>query len=302
MSTQLQTFYNSTALPDSTVSGQVAIRKFTEAYAEAGNDTTITAHPSAAGTTSITAYPLQTNSVQSSNAINAGWIFNVSGVDGIGSTSGALRVIPAGTWRIVVNTGVPVAGTATGTLSVTFTSYIYRVQSGGARVLLGSATSTAVASNAIAAAVGNCESNPSLSEVVLLAGETVMVGYVVNCTQVAGLLGATVAGNIIFALNTVTGIIVPAPGIRTRYPQTLADTTPSVTDTLSALSFKRRTLIDTAAVTDTLSRTTAYKRTLTDAAAVTETIKTVSIFNRTLTDNLSGGTTTYVRPVLIFEE
>ena len=283
MPTTAQTFYYSTGAKDFAAAGEVDIRKMVEA-AGAENATTYTNHPAAAGTTSITIDPYSITSTQSDIRANLGWAINAAGTDGIASAAQALRVIAAGNWGFVLGAVVPVAGTGTGTLAAYYIVSVYRVSVTGVRTLLFSATSASISSNALQATGNYLAASSTQPEIVLAAGETLHLGYLAVCTQVAGLLGAVVAGNINWLMGSAsTYLSVPAPGVRTRYPQGLADSA-SITDTLKGLTLKVRNLNDSAPISDTLTRKGIYARALSDAAPITDALGRVYQGARALAD------------------
>lgn len=173
------------------------IRKLAESV-PALDSTTICSHPSSAGTTQITLDPYTTRSTAGDNRDVFGWAVNQSGADGMESTASRKRRIRAGDWVFTMRLGLPAAGTGTGSLTGSFSARVYRVGPSptfARTILFTTALSTTVASSGLGAATGTCSVTQSVvPEVLLEAGETIAIGYLSNVVQVAGLLGATVAG------------------------------------------------------------------------------------------------------------
>lgn len=219
MGTTSQTFFYSTTEQDFTASGEVDIRKLLET-APGSNATTVCTHPNAAGTTSITLDPYTNSSTQSDIRANAGWAVNRGGTDGMQATTAAKRAIPAGVWSFDISAALPIAGTATGTLTLTVSAAVYRVSSAGARTLLfttGDSNSIQSTGLATAAGVLTCSST-SQPVIVLDQDETIHAGLLSKLVQVAGLLGATVSGVATFTVGTATQpVTLPSPGVRTQY-------------------------------------------------------------------------------------
>ena len=305
MGTTAQTLYLSTAAKDFVAANEVDIRKLV-VTAGASVSTTITAHGSAASTTSITLDPYSTSSIASDIRTNLGWALNRLGVDGAESTATALRTVPAGAWTFTLGVNVPMGATGTGALSVTYSVAVYRVSSAGARTLLFTAVSAAVASNSAGAGTGYpIATSAAQPEYVLLDSESIEVGYLSTCVQTAGLLGAVVAGNVTWSMGDAQAFVtVPAPGIRTRYPKALADTVPAVSDILQSRSMKSRALNDSTSTTEALIRQTACRRSIGDTLPVAEAVTRKLIYTRGVLDPISSATivNNYVRPVLLFED
>ena len=296
MSTTAQSLYLSPGAKDFSAPGELSILKLVD-IAGASNSTSITAHPNAAGTTSITLYPYTNTSAQSDIRTNAGWAVNRSGSDGMGSSATVPRFIPAGVWTFTLGVTVPVGGTGTGALSVTYAVAVYRVSSAGARALLFTATSAAVTSSSALAGTGYpVATSAAQPEYDLLTGESVEVGYLTTCVQTAGVLGATVAGNIVWAMGDALAYVqVPAPGIRARYASILSDSAPA-TDTASRQATHVSALSETIGVSDgvarlatcaraageTVSFTSTLGRTYTSACALTDSAPTTDAVARML--------------------
>jgi hypothetical protein len=303
MSTIVQTFYHYPTTVDFTGSGIVDIRKLGESLGPT-DSTTITQHGSGTGAAvGITLYPYHTSSTVSDISMNLGWGINKLGTDGMGATATALRVIPAGTWTSILYGTAPAGGTGTGAVSIYFIPKIYTVASNGTRTLLGTGTtSNVITSNAINPLLGSMTSTFSFPEVVLQASQTLEIGYVGYASQTAGVAGAVVAMNINWSLNSAAALQIPTPGIRTRYPQTLADTLSTIVDALSSRTLKVRVLIDTVSIADTINRLTRNSRTLADTVSVAESLKSANTLRRNLSDTLSSGTTVvYNRSIVFFE-
>ncbi|HEX4843184.1 MAG TPA: hypothetical protein VFV57_05895 [Limnobacter sp.] len=185
------------------------VRKLAET-AQALNSTTICSHPNSAGTTSITLDPLTTSTTQSDIRDALGWAVNEQGADGMESTSTRKRRIRAGDWVFTMRLGLPTAGTATGTLTGSFSARVYRVGPSPTftrTLLFTTGDSTTVQSTGLAAATGTCTvTQTGVSEIVLEAGETIHVGFLSKVVQVAGLLGATVAGIATWHIGTQGGV------------------------------------------------------------------------------------------------
>lgn len=230
--TTAQTFYTAQADHDGTWGTDV--RQLDATAVPAGEPNSQNNHGTAATTNSITYDPYTVRSTTGDASTLFGWAINALAAsdDGMGSAVGARRIIPAGTWNLGGRINIPIAGTTTGSLTVTLTFYIIRVSSDGlTRTLLFSATTGSAASTGLAAANNQDLSvNPVRSEIILEAGETLHVAIVSNCTQVAGLLGATVQGSIVLQHSSnVTFVRVPTPGIRTSYTSNAAATAAAVT-------------------------------------------------------------------------
>jgi hypothetical protein len=234
MATTVATFYHSTTAQDYTAPGSVNIRKLVES-APGSNATTICSHANAAGTTQITLSPYTTSSTASDIRANDGWSVNRLGADGMVATASAYRVLLPGVWTFIIAVAIPAAGTLTGTLTVSVLITVYKVDSSGNRSALFSATSNTVASATGAGANSGTLTATSTSQpqYILQANETIHVGYLSNMVQVAGTLGATVAGTATYTVGTTSqSIVVPSSGVRTQNNSTLSVTsagTPSYT-------------------------------------------------------------------------
>ena len=305
MGTTAQTLYLSTAAKDFTAAGEVDIRKLV-VTAGAIVSTTITAHGSAAGSTSITLDPYSTSSTAGDARTNLGWALNRLGTDGAESTATALRSIPAGAWTFTLGVSVPVGGTGTGALSVSYSVAVYRVSSAGARALLFTAVSAAVASTSATVGAGYpIATSAAQPEYILLDSESIEVGYLATCVQTAGLLGAVVAGNVTWSMGDAQAYVrVPLPGIRTRYPQALADTVPAMSDALQSRSIKVRTINETVPTAEVIARRFTCSRSMGDTLPVAEAVTRRLIYTRSVLDALSSATivNNYVRPILLFED
>jgi hypothetical protein len=196
-------FYLSPTANDQTFGTDV--RKLTET-SPATDNTTICAHPSAAGTTVITVDPYSSRSTTGDATTLFGWAFNNGGADGLGSTSTVKRRIPASHWNFNGTLTLP-APAALGSITAFVAMYVYRVATGGgARTLLGGGTGTAVSNTAtnsgIAAASTVIGMYVDLPEIVVQPGETLMVSFTMSSTQVGTpAVGTTVANNIIFVVG-----------------------------------------------------------------------------------------------------
>lgn len=219
MATTAQRFYHSTTDQDFTAPSEVDIRKLVES-APGSNATTICSHPNAAGTTQITLDPYTNSSTQSDIRINAGWAINRLGSDGMESTSTEKRRIVAGTWTFTATVTLPQAGTVTGSLTASLLYRVYRVDSSGNRTLLFSVTSNTFQTTglSVGGATGLLTATFNPGEIILEANETIHVGAQSNVVQVAGTLGATVAGTATYTVGTATEYVeVATPGVRTLY-------------------------------------------------------------------------------------
>lgn len=225
MGTIAQRFYHSTTAKDFVVAGEVDIKKLLES-APGTDSTTICTHANAAGTTDITIDPYTNNSTASDIRANCGWAINRLSADGMMSTATAKRVIKAGTWTFVTSVAIPAAGTLTGTLTVSNLYNVYRVDSAGTRTLLFTTTSNTVASATAAGAnSGVLTATFSASEILLETNETIHVGILSRMVQVAGAVGATVAGVATYTIGTTIQYVQVAPtGVLTRYFQSLLTT------------------------------------------------------------------------------
>lgn len=185
------------------------VRKLAET-AQALNSTTICSHPNSAGTTQITIDPLTTSTTQSDIRDALGWAVNEAGADGMESTANYKRRIRAGDWVFTMRLGLPIAGTTTGTLTGSFSARVYRVGPSPTftrTILFTTALSTTVQSTGLAAATNTCTvTQAGVAEIVLQAGETIHVGILSNVVQVAGLVGATVAGIATWHVGTQGGV------------------------------------------------------------------------------------------------
>ena len=284
MSTIAQTLYLSTGAKDFTAAGEVDIRKLV-AVAGASDSTSITSHPNAAGTTSITLDPYTTTTLQSDIRANLGWAINQAGTDGMASSSTVPRFIPAGAWTFTLGVTVPVGATGTGALSVTYVAAVYRVSSTGSRTLLFTATSAAVASSSAVAGTGYpVATSAAQPEYALAPSESIEVGYLTTCVQTAGLLSATVAGNITWAMGDAQAYVqVPAPGIRTRYASVLSDNAPASDATARQMS-SMRTLSEATSMSDAVARRASCSRNTADTAPATEAVTRVYLSARLLAD------------------
>lgn len=221
MGTIAQTFFHANVEQDFTAAGEVDIKKLVEA-APGGVSTTRTLHANAAGTTQITLDPYSDRNTVGDIRANAGWAINRLGADGMESTASGKRIIPAGAWTFTLNVALPVAGTTTGTLTVSFIAQVFRVSSSGARTALFTATSNTGQSTGLAALASTTLTATSAAQpqYTLEADETIHVGFLSNLVQVAGLVGATVAGTATWTVGAAAQFVrVPAPGVRTAYTQ-----------------------------------------------------------------------------------
>lgn len=297
-------FHHSFDEQDFTASGEVDIKKLAENASGATSFTTVTSHGSAAGTTQITLDPYTNRSTTGDIRANAGWAINAQGADGMESLATDKRRIPAGTWTFQMTVSIPQAGTATGTLTVSFIVAVYRVSAAGARTLLFTATSDTLQSTGISGGVsGNLIATASRSEIILEAGETIHVGYLSNMVQVAGLAGATVAATATWALNSSTQFVQVPTGVRTQRIRSVTDSIPAPADSITRVVAAKRTLTESIPTTDTLSRQVVLKRTLTENIPTTDALTRSVGLNRTLTDNLAtggGGTTVIVNKINVF--
>lgn len=164
-----------------------------------------------------------------------GWAINrdAASDDGMDSIAGARRIIPAGTWAFRGRINIPIAGTGTGSITVSLNFRAYRVSSDGlTRTQLFSATTPTAASSGLAAA-NDQDLDASIVQpvIVLEPGETLHFSVASSSAQVAGLLGATVQQSIVIQHANLSWFEVPAPGIRTRY-----EVTPAGTLTLASAS------------------------------------------------------------------
>jgi hypothetical protein len=195
MSTRADIFYPHTGTRDQVYGTDV--RKL-EVAAQTVVSTTITSHPSAAGTTNITLDPYSTSTTQSDIRNNLGWAVNVLGTGGFDATANLKPRIQAGSWNLQFPCSVPFGGTGIGTLTASFSAIVYRVgvsPSFTRTALFTTAQSSTVASSALAVGTGTCAvTTASQPEIVLEVGETIAVGYLGRVVQVAGIAGAVVAG------------------------------------------------------------------------------------------------------------
>lgn len=206
MATRANSFFLSDT--DQDQSWGTDVRKLTESVGPLLS-TTICQHPNAAGTTQITLDPYTSRNTQGDNRDVYGWAINEAGADGMESTSARKRRIKAGNWTFVMRVGLPQAGTLTGTLTATFSARVYRVGPAPTftrTLLFTTAFSDSVQSTGISGAVtGTCTAGHTAPEIVLEAGETIHVGFLSQVVQVAGSLGATVAGNATWHTGTQGG-------------------------------------------------------------------------------------------------
>lgn len=225
MPTTAQVFYPTN--DDQDQSWGTDVRRLEES-ADTNNTASQTNHPNAAGTTFITLDPLTVRTSQTDERTLYGWAWNEDvGAYAMDSETGARRTVPAGDWVFDWTVTVPQAGGTTGTIDVDFSASVYRVASGGGSrtLLFQTGQSSQVSSTGLSGAVsGTCSETHSASQIILEAGETLHVAYTTRCIQVAGLLGATVAGNLTWAFggSNATQITLPSPGIRTRYSQSVS--------------------------------------------------------------------------------
>lgn len=286
MPTTAQTFYQVPAAKDFVVSGESNIRSLTSVVGTA-DTTTVTQHPNAAGTTSITISPYTSRSTQGDVSATLGWAILKGGADGVGSTATANRLIAAGTWSFAMYVSAPMPGAVTGTLAVTYTANIYRISASNVASLLFSVVSSTQTFGITAGAVG-MPITSSQPEYLLLSGESISVGYVISCTQVAGALGATVAGNLTWTFgDTSASVGVPPPGIRTRYPQSLSDNI-TVSENAQGLSSHPRNISDTAAISESPTRQISTKRSLSDTSNISENLTKSYKSVRSLTDSCAA--------------
>ncbi len=286
MGTTAQIFYMSTAEQDFTAAGEVDIRAF-RTTVQAANSTTICAHANSAGTTQITLDPYTNRNTVGDIRANAGWAIDRLGSDGMDSLANNRRRIAAGTWNFALTAAIPQAGTATGSLTLSIIIGIYRVSSAGARTLITSATGPTTINSTgltVGGTTGTVGGNITVPEIILEPNESIHVGIISNMVQVAGLLGATVAGTATYTVGNLANMTVTSPGVRTLYDRSLSDS-PAVADSLSRTAIFPRALSDAAPISDSLSRTYTGSRTFSDSPSVTDQLSRVAIFPRTLTDS-----------------
>lgn len=217
-STIAQTFYMSTTEQDFTAASEVDIRKLVE-NPPGTNSTTICAHGTTTGLTTITLDPYTNRNTTGDIRANAGWAINRNGNDGMNSIAVAKRLIPAGTWTFAIHVTIPNAN-ATGSISVTMSASVYRVSSSGARTLLfTSGNSNTLSTGGLGAGTnGILTATSSQSAYVLEADETIHVGFLSQSTQTAGVIGGTVQATLTYRVGNNTEFVqVPSPGVRTAY-------------------------------------------------------------------------------------
>lgn len=233
------------------------IREVVENGGEAGGDTSIAAHPNAAGTTSITVDPYTTRSTQNDDRTNFGWAWNHDAASpaSMASTSTAKRRIPSGAWRFQHTVGFPAPGLL-GSHNLTCSYRVYRVGAspGFARTTLFTVVSAEQAGGVGAGDVAFDTTSGSQAEILLEAGESLHIGILSTNRQVAGTLGGTAAGNMIYRASSATPftVTVPTPGIRTKYLSTITGVMKGVA-TRGALKVKK-TLAAVMVGIDTLVR------------------------------------------------
>lgn len=256
--TRVQRFYPSAVVDDQTFTSEATIRKLVETAPAANTTTTVTW--TTATITEKTVIPVTANSAAGDTSNNSGWAFNNGGADGLNSVVGARRKILAGVWafsaQFTLNTPALLD-----THALTIEANVYRVATGGgARTLLFSATSANQTANATA--TWNSASQP---EIILEAGQVIMVGYTATSASTQALvLGANTNTVMTFALGANTWFDVPAPGIRTDIAQT---------NSLTGVGVSTRTLAITQA------RSATGKGIATESRAVSAS-KTFSLTGR----------------------
>jgi hypothetical protein len=227
--------------------------------------TTICAFGAAAYTDrQITCDPYTSRSTTGDNRDVFGWAINEGGADGMESTATAKRVIPSGTWSFQCRVNIP-APAILGSLDSQAKFNVYRVGASPSftRSLLFSANTNTATNTGVVATDNTLSITSSQSEIVLEAGETLHVGILLESTQVAGTLGATVANNQTFHTGTQGGIIiqvvVPTPGIRTRSLLTVAAIMRGIASIIRKI---KTTILATMKGVSSLARKITAKRTI----------------------------------------
>jgi len=219
-------FYPTAATQDQTI-GAGVVRAILNAVPVVNSTSQCTW--TAATAADITVIPLANNSTTGTDTTaNNGWAFNNANATGLGSTATARRVILAGVWAFqgTVNLNIPAT---LQTVSATIKAVVYRVATGGgARTELFRTAASAAVTNASAIAAADVNwtvSSASQPQIILAAGEVIMVGYIITSRNTVNTLGAITNTVVTFHLGNqlqANQFTVPSSGIRTLFSSTLA--------------------------------------------------------------------------------
>lgn len=251
--------------------------------------TTRAMHPNSAGTTTITLDPYNDRSTTGDATTDFGWAFDEASTDGMQSgththasspsLTGVRRIAP-GNWSFSQRITIPTAGAVTGSHNVTVAWKVYRVATGGGtRTLLFTATAAEVAGTLTGSVDRTVTASHDPGEVLLAAGETIHVGITSTNRQVAGALGATTAGTIVYHTGGAADayVDVASPGVRSRYSPTLTTEALPAVDSLTRRLYMPRNLSETVQGTDL---TTPVQRAVRTGRVLTESLSTVDSINR----------------------
>jgi hypothetical protein len=212
-----------------------------------------------------------TNALPAANAAagGAGWRLTSTLLEG---TATEPRYLPGTAinwqWRM---TSDQVLGVAT-----TLTVIAYRISSVGVSTELGRVSSGSV-NLTTTATLFNV--NVPISDVTFAAGESLQ--FELYVASAAGALGAT--STITASIDAASNVNIVAPGVRTRYLRTPADSAPAADAPARQVTFPRATA-DVAASSDTVARQVAVARAMTDTARAADTPTRMVTFARAVAD------------------
>lgn len=278
MGTNAQIFYPSNDAADQTVSGQVQTRALNTGVPTVTSTTTVTWT-----TTTIvekTVIPQTASAANGNTSQNSGWLVDKVGADGFDSTAAAFRTIAAGTWAfsVAVTLNTPAL---LDTHAATLRAYVYRVSNTGARTLLFSAASANF--TATGTVTWNSAAQPAY---VFTADETIMVGFTATSASTTALvLGANTNTVLTWQYGANTRVTLPAPGLRTQFNRSVADSAPVATDTITRIATFPRAIPDSPAVVDAVTRRFTGSRSLADSAPVADAVTRIASFPRALADS-----------------
>ena len=219
MPTRLQRFFLGTVDDDQDFPGVTEnVKKLLESAPGSNSATTVTWTTTTI--TEKTVIPLTANSAAGDTSSNNGWAFNDGGADGLGSVSGALRIIPAGVWNFSLQETINTPALLD-THALDVTAKVYRVNdinagAGGAITLL----FTAVRSGTNTTSATLTWSSASQPDILLQPGQVIMVGITMTSASTTALvLGANTNTVVTTVLGANTWFEVPAPGVRTVYQE-----------------------------------------------------------------------------------
>ena len=289
MGTTQQSFQpRSDAFPDMT--GQAAyptpnwIRRLS-ADSNGLTSTTKALFPAGTGTSLVTLRPTLSVTSSQSPATDAnkklcGWVMNPRGSLGFDSVATAKRFIPAGQWRFKCRLTATVTQPTTQT-----TVYIdaYKRHPDG--------TFTHLFNCSGLVAVSTTGSQIDLiafpSQVTLEEDETLHFSVTIQAPTVA-VTGQEITfqhNDDVVALGVLQSLwIFPAPGVRTLFPRSNAETAPA-SDALVSQASRNRALVDTALASETLTRALTASRAISDSSPAADILSRIARFPRVFTES-----------------